>query len=104
MPADVQASLDLNRSSENKKQVAIKKILNHHRHFDMQPFFEWDLKVLPLVVDWFESARCVENVDEAGIDKRKLDAIYQFIRAMPDVIEPAPAAAGEKRKRGSLII
>ena len=83
--------LALNRSSEDKKQVAMKKILKHHQHFDMQPFFEWDLKVLPLAVDWFERARSIEAIDEAGIDKRKLDAIYQFIRAMPDVFESAPA-------------
>ena len=97
IPADVRALLALN-SREDKKQVAIKKILKHHRHFDMQPFFEWDLKVLPIAVNWFERARSIDRNDEARIGKHKLGAIYQFIRAMPDVFEPAPAA-GEKRKR-----
>ena len=67
----------------------------------MQPFFEWDLKVLPIVIEWFESARSIANNDEAvGIYKHKLGAIYQFVRAMPEVFEPVPASAGgEKRKR-----
>ena len=88
MPSDVVSLLALNRSSEDKKEVAIKKIVKHHNQFDMQPFFEWDLKVLPLAVSWFERARSVVN-DEAGIGKRKLSVIYQFIRAMPEVYEPA---------------
>ena len=58
-----------------------------------------------LVVTWFERARAIERAfvvdDWVGIDKRKLDAIYQFIRAMPDVFEPAPAA-GEKRKQSAV--
>ena len=165
--ADVRSMLALNSSTEDKKNAAIKKILKHHRHFDMQPLFEWDLKVLPLAFNWFERARSfcleeygrrqdaildlrkrekefaildllagtyesdyerkqelrrrrgavrdlfggdydeeevveagfdwlerarsIENTDQARIAKRKLDAIYQFIRAMPEVFEPAPA-------------
>jgi hypothetical protein len=87
MPADVRSLLALNRSNQSKKQVAIKKILKHHRHFDMQPFFEWDLKVLPIAVDWFDRARFVYDNNEAGIGNHKLGAIYQFIRAMPEVFE-----------------
>ena len=90
MPADVNYSLELN-FTDDKKQVAIEKILKHHQHFDMQPFFEWDLKVLPFAISWFERARSIEN-DEVGIDNHKLGAIYQFVRAMPEVFEPASAA------------
>ena len=61
----------------------------------------WDLKVLPLALNWFERARFIDNNNEAGIDKHKLGAIYQFIRAMPEVFEPAPAAGGGKRQRGA---
>ena len=114
---DVEALLALNLSSEDKKQVAIKKILEHHQHFDMQPFFEWDLNLLPIAIHWFERARSIvgdddsddddddsdgedgEDVVVAALDKRKLEAIYQFIHAMPDVLEPVPATAGGKRKR-----
>jgi hypothetical protein len=99
MPADIVSLLALNRS-DGAKQVAIKKILKHHRHFDMQPFFEWDLKVLPIAINWFERAGSIDINNEAGINKRKLEAIYQFIRAMPEVFEPSPEA-GEKRKRNS---
>ena len=83
IPADVDSSMVLNRSSEDKNQVAIKKILKYHQHFDMQPFFEWDLKVLPHAVDWFDRARFVYDNNEAGIGNHKLGAIYQFIRACP---------------------
>ena len=66
----------------------------------MHPFFDWDMKALPLAINWFERARSIYSND-GGLGKRKLDAIYQFIRAMPDVFEPVPAAAGEKRKRAN---
>ena len=32
------------------------KILLSHNDFDMQPFFKWEFKVLPLVIKWFERA------------------------------------------------
>ena len=104
MPAhvDIQALLALNRSSEDKRQVAIKKILKHHHHFDMQPFFEWDLKVLPITINWFEKARSIESNDEAAVNKRKLEAIYQFSRGMPEVFEPAPVG-GVTRQKTQLI-
>jgi hypothetical protein len=100
--ADVRSSLALNESSEDKKQVAMKKILKHHQHFDMQPFFEWDLKVLPIAINWFQRAQSIENNEEIRVGRHKLGAIYQFIHAMPEVFEPAPVAAGgEKRKRSA---
>ena len=91
IPDDVKASLALNGSSEDKREVAIKKILKHHQHFDMQPFFEWDLKVVPIAVHWLERARSIQNIDEVGVGRHKLGVIYQFVRAMPEVFEPAPA-------------
>ena len=91
IPADVNSLLVLNRSSDDKRLIAMKKILQCHQHFDMHPFFEWDLKVLPHAVSWFERARFVDN-DEAGIDRHKLGAIYQFMHAMPEVFEPVPGA------------
>ena len=111
---DVRALLALNESSSDKRQVAIKKILKHHQHFDMQPFFEWDLKLLPLAIDWFERARSIvggydsddddsyEDDDEASLDKRKLDAVYQLIRAMPSSFETVSAGGANQRKRGQV--
>ena len=57
------------------------------------------MKVLPIAVKWFERARSVDSNDGVGVGKHKLGAIYQFIHAMPEVFEPAPAAAGGEKKR-----
>ena len=100
IPANVNALLAVNRN-EDKTQVAIKKIIKYHQHFEMQPFFEWDLKVLPIAINWFERAGSIEGIDVAEVGKRKLETIYQFIHAMPEVFEPAPAGAGDKRKRSA---
>ena len=48
-------------------------------------FFEWEFKVLPLMIDWFERASSIimpENY-EPNIGPRKLSSIYQFVRGMP---------------------
>ena len=69
----------------DKKEVAIIKILLCHDDFDMLPFFEWEFKVLPLVLSWFERASVLEMPDnfEPNIERRKLSTIYQFVRGMP---------------------
>ena len=119
LPDDVEDLLELNEGNDDKKQVAMEKILMHHphfdihpffewdmnvlpimiewferagAHFDMQPLFEWDMKMLPLAVNWFERAGSIQNIDEAEVGKRKLGVIYEFVRAMPEVFEPAPTA------------
>ena len=101
VPAYVASLLELNESNENKNQIAIKKILKHHQHFNMEPFFEWELKVLPIAINWFERAQSIENNEEVGVGRHKLGAIYQFIRAMPEVFEPGPGSGG-KRKRNAV--
>ena len=60
--------------------------------------------MLPIAVTWFERARSIDDAYGTAIGKHKLGAIYQFIRAMPEVFEPAPAAGGGKRKRSAGII
>jgi len=76
--------LDLNARND-KKEVATIKILQSHNDFDMLPFFEWEFKVLPLVIGWLERASEYEMPEdfEPNIDKRKLSTIYQFVRGMP---------------------
>ena len=76
--------LDLNER-DDKKEVATIKILQNHDDFDMLPFFEWEFKVLPLVVNWLERASSYEMPDdfEPNIERRKLSTIYQFVRGMP---------------------
>ena len=87
---------------EDKKEVAMIKILQHNNAFDMTPFFEWEFKVLPLIIDWFETASSITMPDESSseessneessnigptklpdIGPRKLSSIYQFVRGMP---------------------
>jgi len=44
----------------DKKDVAMIKILQYHNDFDMMPFFEWEFKVLPHVIKWFERASVID--------------------------------------------
>ena len=80
------------KGSLSKKKVAMIKILQYHNDFDMTPFFEWEFKVLPLMINWFERASCFESMRggidvpenfEPNIGPRKLSCIYQFVRGMP---------------------
>ena len=102
--------LVINRSEHNganlhlphdKKRIAMIKILQHHNDFDMTPFFEWEFKVLPLIINWFERASAIEmprdfkkpwtnshwskKAVKPNIGPRKLSCIYQFVRGMPDL-------------------
>ena len=81
---DFHALLELNRRHD-KKEVATIKILQCHNDFDMLPFFEWEFKVLPLVVNWLERASVCDMPEdfEPNIEERKLSTIYQFVRGMP---------------------
>ena len=72
----------------DKKEVAMVKILQHHNDFDMTPFFEWEFKVLPLIINWFERASSIKSKSkpkdfEPKIGPRKLSSVYQFVRGMP---------------------
>jgi len=64
--AKLKSLLELNKSTRNKRHVAIKKILLYYTpDFDMEPLFdlsleeedsERNLKALPHVISWFETA------------------------------------------------
>jgi len=79
---DVRSLLALNRNAD-KQQVAITKILRNHSHFDMQPFFEWEFKVLPIMVNWFTKAAAITTEYDEKIKKMKLSTVYDFIRGFP---------------------
>ena len=117
--AKLKALLALNKSTRNKRHVAIKKILLHYPHnIDMEPLFDLtleeeddrqDLKALPYVVSWFETAKEAighgHQVDYLGrkvyastTENRKLSAIYQFVTAMPMLFIPASHTFDKKRK------
>ena len=105
--------LELNENT-NKSHVAIKKILTYHPNINMEPLFEWNvegeaernLKALPYVLSWFERAEGAiadeEGRESYNIERRKLDAFYQFAQAMPLLFVPASHTKEEnnKRKRG----
>jgi len=66
------------------------KILRNHPHFNIQPFFEWEFKVLPIMVNWFTKATIfVDASSGERINKTKLSTIYDFIKEFPMLyIEP----------------
>jgi len=74
----------LNRNITDKQKTAMWKILEHHSHFDMQPFFEWEFKVLPIMIEWFAKAttRLVASFEEK-INRMKLSVIHDFIKEFP---------------------
>ena len=83
--ASLKPLLTLNKLRGDKKDIATIKILQHHNNIDMMSFFEWEFKVLPLMIDWLERACSItmpENF-EPNIGPRKLSSIYQFVRGMP---------------------
>jgi len=99
LPTNLCSLLERNRNT-TKEQVAVKKIIRYHPHLDMEPFLEWDLKVLPLAVSWFDKARGFSQNDddeETNVDAMKLSAIYQFARAVPLMFVPSPKNASTKR-------
>ena len=88
----LESLLELNRDA-NKNHVAIKKILQNHSNIDMEPqLFEWgaeegeqNLKALPYAINWFERAGVAvadEEEEQYNLDGRKLNAIFQFAKAM----------------------
>ena len=89
IPDDVRSYLVLNIDSEDKGHVAVTKILQHHSHFNVQPFFEWEFKVLPLMISWLEKANaCTFNFEEK-INRMMISVTYDFVREFPMLyIEP----------------
>ena len=46
---------------------------------------EWDIKMLPTVMEWFDKANALdENTD---LRTEKLNGIFSFLRNMPDELE-----------------
>ena len=82
------------RLNQRYPQHAAKcKILMSHAHLDMTPLLKWELKFLPLAVNWFERAkpctalsfgqnRILEESDEV-FESRILTALYDFVRGAP---------------------
>eukprot|EP00984_Skeletonema_dohrnii_P010877 scaffold4275_cov89-Skeletonema_dohrnii-CCMP3373.AAC.6 len=103
--------LAYSRLNKQHPQYAARcKILMSHPHLDMKPFLHWGLKLLPLVVAWFEKAkpcttltiqtisfipnsrrRLARRVLEESAEvyqSRILTAMYEFVRQRStDVLE-----------------
>ncbi len=89
LPQNLARYLGLNRSYP--QHAARCKILMSHAHLDMAPLLdcEWELKLLPSVINWFERAKpCTalsigENTILGESDKvlqsRILTALYEFV-------------------------
>ena len=61
LPHNVQRYLQMNRF---KGHVGTTKILMHHPIFNMKPFFQWKLKFLPEIFDWFHKALSILALEE----------------------------------------
>ena len=84
IPSDIANILRLNESQN--QGAAICKILRSHPDIDITPLFEFNLKCIPLVVEWFEDAKSYhDEVNESSevFQCRQLSAVYRFIRGMP---------------------
>ena len=89
MSADLVSYLVLNASSENKGHIALRKILHYHSHINVQPLFEWEFKVWPLMIAWLEKARTRTSNYGEKIKRTKLSITYDFVREFPMLyIEP----------------
>jgi hypothetical protein len=85
LPGKLSSLLVLNKES-NKEVVATKKILLNHHHLNMESLLQWDLKMLPWLIDWLDRSKaCFDNFE--SIDTQKLCLIYQFTRAMPPMLD-----------------
>ena len=101
-PQDIVTYLKLNKSPN--QVAAICKILFIHPDIDVMPLFQFNLKCLPLVVEWLEKAKksylwnlntdqyidqstrsYLDEMNESSdtFQHRQLSAIYKFIRGMP---------------------
>ena len=97
-PDNLSSLLVLNKDN-NKKDVATKKILLNHPQLNVGSLFQWDMKMIPLVIDWLDRSKsCTDDLE--SINARKLDslyqctramAVYQFTRAMPTMLDKNPS-------------
>ena len=63
-----------------------KILINYPDLGDMEPFYRWKLKFLPLIADWFQRACYYRNYLEESFEVfqcRELSGVYKFIRGVP---------------------
>ena len=83
------------------KHIAYCKIMKHHEHMRMDPFFEWKLKFLPIMVTWFTNVRKLWDGPET--QSRELSNIFQFVRGMPFYFGNNSGLAVQAREEACLL-
>ncbi|KAL7437997.1 hypothetical protein ACHAXM_006946 [Skeletonema potamos] len=82
IPNAIRKSLRLHNYIQlSTKEIAHCKIMKHHKNMRMDPFFEWKLKMLPVVVSWFANVRKLWDGPET--QRMELSSIFQFVRGLP---------------------
>ena len=108
LPDNIEQMCKLNRRhcGPNKRNVALKKIWKVHPHIDTTPLFEYDMKLLPHMINWVESSYWFEKRKDGHINHtRKINALYEFIRGQPFSVvadtqwRGKPRGSTRKRKR-----
>jgi len=87
--------LKMNAAVKNMNRDAMQcltrsKILMSHPDLDMQPLFVYNLKLLPLIMNWFRRSSQLRG-DKVGVwreslsklRRRELSAVFKFVREMP---------------------
>lgn len=87
-------------ASSNKKRVACTKIINYHE-IDIEPFLDLELKFLPILIRWFDGIWHGYNGEE-DVAAKKLAAIFQFARALPELFILSLLGLCHKRKASEI--
>ena len=95
---DEDVSLYLQLNKNYPEHAARCKIFMNRTHLNMAPLFQWELKFLPLAVDWFERSKpfttlsipiineyedkTIFEESDAEFQSRVLTALYEFVRGV----------------------
>lgn len=121
LPSKVEDYLELNRNKwdDGGTNVPMLKILTHHNDLEMEPFFKWKLKFLPVVVHWFDMAKFSQEVlsevqeehdinmvmtvgkTDSELKSMEFSTIYKFVRAMPMLVLNGLRGKKKKKKTSS---
>ena len=67
----------------------IKILINYPDLAEMEPFYQWKLKFLPMIAGWFQKAGDARGYLDESVKKfqrREVSAMYKFIRGVPQLV------------------
>ena len=67
----------------------IKILINYPDLAEMEPFYQWKLKFLPMIAGWFQKAgdaRAYFGESFKKFRRREVSAVYKFIRGVPQLV------------------